>query len=196
MNKDDEPLLIKIVAWIVLGLLLFALFKMYKKTEQVEIKNFSMNDEIHRIIRGYFDVPEKITFKVGQSEYDKKLAMDTEASARDVIAREIDRRQEIIDMPVPKSDVMHYAMLRCEEEFGIDNWSSLFQLIDRESGWDMYAINQSSGACGLGQAYPCMKMGCELSDMKGQIDWLFGYIINRYGNPNNAWNFWLNHNYY
>ncbi|MEK6879068.1 MAG: hypothetical protein AABY22_05640, partial [Nanoarchaeota archaeon] len=55
-----------------------------------------------------------------------------------------------------------------------------------------YAINSSSGACGLGQALPCSKMKCDLSDTACQISWTINYIKDRYGNPTNAYRFWLN----
>lgn len=196
IKKDDEPLLIKIVAWTLLALFILILIKMYNKTEPVgEVKT---DKEI-------IDLYEQITYKpspapeieVGESEYQRKMAMSVVEANREIFAREIERQIEIVETPIPKSDVMHYAMLRCEEEFGLDQWSSLFQLIDKESSWVVGNINPNGGACGLGQAYPCMKLpeGC-LGNIECELNWTFDYIKNRYSNPNGAWNFWLNHNYY
>jgi hypothetical protein len=47
-----------------------------------------------------------------------------------------------------------------------------------------------SGACGLGQALPCSKMGNAYGSAEGEIEWTYNYIANRYGNPSNAWAFW------
>ncbi len=82
------------------------------------------------------------------------------------------------------------------EKFGIEFWGSLEELIRRESTWNPYAINKSSGACGLAQALPCSKMGCELWDYECQIEWMLDYIDNRYGNPNKALDFHNLKNWY
>lgn len=76
------------------------------------------------------------------------------------------------------------------DRFGKEHTSSLEALVMHESGFNQYAGNRSSGACGLFQAMPCAKMGCQLDDVQCQIDWGFGYIERRYGNPTNAWDFW------
>lgn len=134
--------------------------------------------------------------KVGESEYQRKLSMSVIEANREVISREIERQKEIVEAPIPTSDILQYAMLRCEEEFGLDHWNSLFRLVERESGWNLYAVNQSSGACGLAQAYPCMKLGCDLSDMECQVNWLFQYIKGRYGDPTQAIIFHGNNGWY
>ena len=69
-------------------------------------------------------------------------------------------------------------------------------IYQKESGNNSYAINQSSGACGLGQALPCSKMGCDLSDYQCQDNWFTNYCINRYGSWSNAKAFWLQHFYW
>lgn len=76
------------------------------------------------------------------------------------------------------------------KRFGEQHTASLEALVMHESGFNQYAGNKSSGACGLFQAMPCEKMGCSLDDVQCQIDWGFGYIERRYGNPTNAWDFW------
>ena len=49
------------------------------------------------------------------------------------------------------------------------------------------AVNRSSGACGIGQALPCGKMGAVNSDGTsavspvGQMQWMHNYVIGRYG---------------
>lgn len=77
-----------------------------------------------------------------------------------------------------------------KERFGVQHWGALEELIQRESGWNPYAMNPTSSAGGIGQALPYTKMGCELWDYDCQIEWLGGYIAQRYGNPTKALNFW------
>lgn len=59
------------------------------------------------------------------------------------------------------------------------------ELIARESSFIPTKINPSSGACGLGQALPCKKLPCELTDtpesIECQLVWVSEYIESRYG---------------
>lgn len=64
------------------------------------------------------------------------------------------------------------------------------QIYQRESGNDPYAVNPSSGACGLCQANPCSKMGCALGDYACQDNWCEMYMAGRYGTWEAAWGFW------
>ncbi len=74
---------------------------------------------------------------------------------------------------------------------GITDTSSASALIARESGCNPYAVNQSSGACGVGQALPCGKTGCEMGDGACQTRWMNQYVIGRYG----SWSAALGHSY-
>jgi hypothetical protein len=67
----------------------------------------------------------------------------------------------------------------------------LVALWNRESNWNVYAHNPSSGAYGIPQALPGDKMATAGSDWKTnaetQIIWGIGYIAGRYGTPCGAW---------
>ncbi|WP_022890081.1 lytic transglycosylase domain-containing protein [Agromyces italicus] len=75
--------------------------------------------------------------------------------------------------------------------WGDDQFGCLVSLWDRESGWNVYAENPSSGAYGIPQALPGSKMGSAGSDWATnaatQIAWGLGYISDRYGSPCGAW---------
>lgn len=82
---------------------------------------------------------------------------------------------------------VNYAASR----FKLYGWSNsmindLMLLWTRESGWNPYAVNPSSGAYGipqaLGHGHPY-----NLGDAKAQIAWGENYIKQRYGNPAAAW---------
>lgn len=66
----------------------------------------------------------------------------------------------------------------------------------KESGNNPGAINKSSGACGLGQALPCSKMPCSLSDYACQDNFFTQYMLNRYGTWEDAKAFWLAHRWW
>lgn len=64
-------------------------------------------------------------------------------------------------------------------------------IYSHESGNNPGAINPHGGACGLGQALPCSKMPCSLSDYACQDQYFTNYMLNRYGSWNNARAFWI-----
>lgn len=70
-------------------------------------------------------------------------------------------------------------------------FSCLYPLWYRESGWDPSAENPSSGAYGIPQALPGSQMSSAGPDWRTnpatQIKWGLVYIHDRYGSPCNAW---------
>ena len=70
-------------------------------------------------------------------------------------------------------------------------WSYLYQLWERESGWSSTATNPGSGAYGIAQALPATQMNSAGSNWKTdattQIKWGMNYIKDRYGSPQAAW---------
>ncbi len=70
-------------------------------------------------------------------------------------------------------------------------WSCLVALWNRESHWNVYAGNPTSGAYGIPQAVPGDRMAVAGADWKSdaatQIEWGLAYIASRYGNPCAAW---------
>lgn len=84
--------------------------------------------------------------------------------------------------------------LAAERGWTGSEWQSLYQLWDRESGWNPNSHNGSSGACGIPQAYPCSKIVDK--SPAGQIRWGLDYIAGKYGDPNRAWAYWQNNHSY
>jgi hypothetical protein len=70
-------------------------------------------------------------------------------------------------------------------------YDCLVALWHKESKWNVYAHNRSSGAYGIPQALPGSKMGSAGADWETnpatQITWGLGYISGRYGTPCGAW---------
>ena len=81
--------------------------------------------------------------------------------------------------------VAHALVLR--QGWGEGGWSCLDSLWTRESGWNTYAVNHSSGAYGIPQALPGWKMASVGSDWRTnpitQIRWGVSYIASKYGTP-------------
>lgn len=84
--------------------------------------------------------------------------------------------------------------------WGEAEYNCLVALWQRESGWNHYAENRSSGAYGIPQALPGSKMASAGADWRTnprtQIVWGLGYIQNRYGTPCGAWNAFLTKGWY
>jgi hypothetical protein len=75
--------------------------------------------------------------------------------------------------------------------WGDDQFNCLVSLWNRESHWNVYAHNTSSGAYGIPQSLPGEKMASAGADWQTnpatQITWGLGYIEGRYGSPCGAW---------
>lgn len=75
--------------------------------------------------------------------------------------------------------------------WGADQYNCLVALWNRESGWNVYAHNASSGAYGIPQALPGDKMASAGADWATnpatQIAWGLSYISGRYATPCGAW---------
>jgi hypothetical protein len=73
-----------------------------------------------------------------------------------------------------------------------NEFDCLVALWNRESHWNVYSQNVSSGAYGIPQALPGDKMASVGADWQTnpatQITWGLGYITARYGTPCGAWN--------
>lgn len=94
-------------------------------------------------------------------------------------------------VPDPGSaQAIAYAMLQ-SMGLGDGEYSCLVALWDRESHWNVYAHNTSSGAYGIPQALPGEKMASAGADWATnpvtQITWGLGYISGRYDTPCGAW---------
>ena len=95
------------------------------------------------------------------------------------------------DAPDPGSAQAIARDMLAAKGWGDDQYSCLYNLWMRESNWNVYAQNPSSGAYGIPQSLPGSKMASAGSDWQTnaatQIKWGIGYIEGRYGTPCAAW---------
>ena len=79
-------------------------------------------------------------------------------------------------------------------------FNAFSNIVQRESNWNVGAVNSSSGAYGLVQALPGSKMASAGANWKTsaatQIKWGLNYMNSRYGSPVGAWQFWQTHHWY
>lgn len=107
----------------------------------------------------------------------------------------IEIKQVVVMQTVPTNtrDIAHTIV---DATWGDGEWESFVNVEDSEAGFNLYAINPSSGACGLMQALPCSKLHCNLSDAQCQITSMVEYIKERYGTPSATWRFHISHGWY
>ncbi|HET7529487.1 MAG TPA: transglycosylase SLT domain-containing protein [Mycobacteriales bacterium] len=94
--------------------------------------------------------------------------------------------------------IAHAMLLR--QGYSEGEWSCLQALWTRESGWNTYASNASSGAYGIPQALPAEKMATFGADYRTnpitQISWGLWYIHESYGSPCGALSHENSYGYY
>lgn len=99
---------------------------------------------------------------------------------------------ELLGM-VPTGPIQKMARAMVEQIWGAGQWPPFASLEQQEAGWNPKAVNPSSGAAGLAQALPPSKYPpgawpyTGLNSAKLQLQWMMGYIRDRYGNPAGAW---------
>ena len=121
--------------------------------------------------------------QIERDKLEKDLQAKAEAKKRDIAAQA--QKAVVAAVETPKA----YAS-NCG-----DAKSCIYQ---KESGNNPSSINRSSGACGLGQAWPCSKLrlSCSLTDYECQDAFFTKYAIDRYGSWDNAWSFWQQHSWW
>lgn len=103
---------------------------------------------------------------------------------------------------VPTGPVVQMAKEMVSNIWGMGQWGAFNALEMSEAGWDPGIANPSSGAAGLAQALPPSKYPPGawpyegLESAKLQLEWMMGYIKERYGTPSQAWAFHQANNYY
>jgi len=91
----------------------------------------------------------------------------------------------------PTGPLQNYAKSLLAAYGWANQWTAFNDVVMRESGWNVYAQNPSSGAYGIPQALPGSKMAAAGADWRTdgftQLRWMMAYIASRYGSPNAAW---------
>jgi hypothetical protein len=101
--------------------------------------------------------------------------------------------------PTPRDTVWN-ARIWLKAQIGATQYNCIYQIFERESKWNTYAGNPSSGAYGIPQAFPGSKMATFGSNWRysplTQVKWGLWYVNQRYGSACQAWAFWQAHGWY
>ena len=147
---------------------------------------------------------KRVTYKV---KYQNETEIERTQISEEIVEEPVDKIVQVKSVVVSSrsetparvaasgsvAEYQAYARERVYEYGWSDaDFNALVNLWNKESGWNMYSKNRSSGAYGIPQALPGSKMAScgsdYLTNYKTQINWGLNYIKSRYGNPSNAWN--------
>jgi hypothetical protein len=96
-----------------------------------------------------------------------------------------------LTVPGALGQYQQFARQLSDSTWGPSQFPYLYELWERESGWNPAALNPVSGAFGIPQSLPAGKMAAAgpdwASDPYTQIIWGIGYIGAAYGDPQAAW---------
>lgn len=170
--------------------------------------NTETTNTIEQLKQDYLTQEQQLKDKDSKIEEQQKHIKDLETrnkqlSSRSQVTSRSGSSIQRTSQPVqPKSNLQAYAKsyMLSTYGWGDDQFTSLVNLWNRESGWNPNAHNKSSGAHGIPQALPASKMASFGADYytngETQIRWGLSYIKNRYGTPNQAWAWFQSHNWY
>ena len=135
--------------------------------------------------------------KAAQEAKEAKEAKDREAREAREEAETKTTRSETRD-PVSLAPQSSYTVAEVQalarQIVPAGQFQCFSNIVDHESTWNYQAVNPSSGAYGLVQAYPGSKMSSVGADWQTnpatQIKWGLNYMNERYGSPCDAWSFW------
>ena len=139
-------------------------------------------------VKGKRSVTYEIEMKNGQEVGRTEIAS--------VVVEEPKTQVEVVGAkaPTPANPTEAQALgkqMMLDVGYAESEWSCLYNLWMRESGWRTTAGNASSGAYGIPQSLPASKMAAYGSDYltnpRTQISWGLSYIKGRYGTPCGAW---------
>lgn len=194
MNKKEFVLTI-IVGTVIGGVLVLGVQQFFKRYELQKPITLSIGVHIQapitkrNVISPLSTVESTTTAKIAPtaavsptkailpSPTPKKRTMIKNVFASETKLKSYPYKEKIAYMDQGQKDVM----TKVESTAG----DAYAELIFRESGFHPTSVN-SIGACGLGQALPCSKMNCELTDVDCQINWVKSYVERRYGTVEKA----------
>ena len=176
-------------------------------TEEVEIPYETITKDVsngsqttqNRVVQKGENGLKRVTYRI---RYQNGAEIEKTEISSEVIKEPVDKIVEVRTKQVTSrggvvsgsvAEYQAYAEKRCFDYGWSDaDFKALVKLWNKESRWNPYACNSSSGAYGIPQALPASKMAVYgtdyLTNYKTQINWGLNYIKSRYGTPTAAWN--------
>jgi uncharacterized protein YabE (DUF348 family) len=172
-------------------------------TEAVSFATKTVKDSTRNV--GYHEL--QTTGKNGEKTVIYQIEMrDNIEISRTIISEVVNtpavEQVEIIGTKVSLPPGSHEDWMRMagisESDFGYVNY-----IVSHESGWNPNSVNRKSGACGLGQQYPCGKWAGAWNDPIAALKAMSSYVCSKkfavYGSSScwaNAYSYWQDHGNY
>ena len=176
-------------------------------TEEVEIPFETVTKDVsngssttqNRVVQKGKNGLKRVTYRI---RYQNGAEIEKTEISSEIVKEPVDKIVEVRTKQVTSrggvvsgsvAEYQAYAEKRCFDYGWSDaDFQALVKLWNKESRWNPYACNSSSGAYGIPQALPASKMATYGTDYrtnyKTQIEWGLSYIKSRYGTPSSAWN--------
>ena len=184
-------------------------------TEEVEIPYETVTKDVsngssstqNRVVQKGENGLKVVTYKI---KYQNGAEIEKTEISSEIVKEPVEKIVEVRTKQVTSrggvatgsvAEYQAYAEKRCFDYGWSDgDFQALVKLWNKESRWNPYASNSSSGAYGIPQALPASKMATYGTDYrtnyKTQIEWGLSYIKSRYGTPTAAWNHSCNKGWY
>jgi len=158
---------------------------------QLENKFNLLNKELEQKNLDASKVKELEDQKIQLQEQLDKAQSDLQAKAK----RQADEKQRLaVAAQKASGTAVASASGGCADwmaQAGIPQTQATSKLILKESGCNPRAVNPTSGACGIPQAWPCSKLPNGVNtDPVTQLRWMDNYVKVRYGSWDNALATW------
>lgn len=188
-----KQILATVVVVILLTLTLGAVRHVDRLEDGIKLKEIELQDnslQLKLLDKKYdelnIQLEKKDADKAKIEEQLKQLQQERDSLSKQLQAK-LEQKERDIAAKAQKAAV---AAVSSPKAYASSCDSAKACIYQKESGNNPGAINKSSGACGLGQAWPCSKMKCSLTDYACQDAYFTNYAVNRYGSWGKAWAFW------
>jgi hypothetical protein len=150
----------------------------------IEIEKIEIDDNSARLklLKAKYDNLNQALDKAGTDKVQLEQRLQELQREKESLQSELLTKKNGIQL----SGTAHAEVIQSDDYYV--NW-----IIQHESSGNAWAVNPSSGACGLFQKLPC---NVPLGDVNAQMADGLAYIEHRYGTPYNAYMFWQSHRWY
>lgn len=183
-KRTHNPVTLKklAIAFAITLIAVFAYVKVYPHTFEAK-QTHKLQNTVHQL--------QQTKQQLEQSE--SKSRQDDEAKQKQIeeLNKQIQEKDAQLQAKAATKSVYAATVDPPARVYSLPEDEAKAYIYSHESGNNPGAINASSGACGLGQALPCSKMPCSLTDYACQDQFFTNYAMQRYGSWNNARAFWV-----
>lgn len=196
-----QRLLITLAVAAILGTAMVGLHHIDRLNDGIKLKEIELQDNSLRLklLDKKYEELNKNLEKTGADkakveEQLKQLQIERDKLEKDLQAKAEAKKRDI----AAQAQKAVVAAVETPKAYASNCGDAKSCIYAKESGNNPSAINRSSGACGLGQAWPCSKLrlSCSLTDYECQDAFFTKYAVDRYGSWDNAWSFWQLHNWW